>query len=63
MRAALRRTRKAVGALLGGVTGAAVIAVADAFDADVEPTLAGAIAVILAAAGTWLAPPNEPAEG
>ncbi|WP_053203803.1 hypothetical protein [Jiangella muralis] len=59
MTAALRKIRKALGALLGGATGAAVVQVAAAFEVDVDPTLAGAIAIILAAAGAYLAPAND----
>jgi hypothetical protein len=58
VKAALRKIRKALGALLGGATGAAVVATAEAFELSVDPTLAGAIAIILAAAGAYLAPPN-----
>lgn len=62
MKAALRKVRKALGALLGGATGAAVVATAEAFELSVDPTLAGAIAIILAAAGAYLAPPNDSGE-
>ena len=61
MKPYLRRIRKAVGALLGGVTAAAVVAVAEALDVDVSMPVAGAIAVLLSTVGTWLAPPNEAA--
>lgn len=56
-----RRIWKAIGAALGGVTGAAVVAVAGAFGADVSPELGAAIALILATVGTAIAPRNEPA--
>lgn len=60
----MRRIRKAVGALLGGVTAGAVLSVAAAFGVEVSPELAGAVAVLLAALGTYLAPANEePAAG
>lgn len=56
-----RRIRKLVGALLGGVTGAAVVAVAGAAGAEVPPELGAAVATLAGALGAWLAPPNEPA--
>lgn len=55
----LKRARKAVGALLGGATGAVVVSIADAIGWELTPGVAGAIAVLLATAGAWLAPPNE----
>ena len=57
----MRKIRKAIGALLGGVTGATVTMVLSAFDVEVAPELAAALAVVLATIGTWLAPPNEAA--
>ena len=56
----MRKVRKASGALLGGVTGAAVAVVARAFGLELPPELAAAIALLLATAGTWLAPANQP---
>lgn len=55
----LRKIRKAIGALLGGVTGAVIIAIAGAFGLGLAPELAAAIALILASIGAWIAPPNE----
>lgn len=58
-----RTIRKLVGALLGGVTGAAVVTVAGLAGWEVPPELAGAIATVLAALGAWIAPANEPRAG
>ena len=55
----MRKIRKLIGSLLGGVTAAVVITVAGALGVTVEAELAAAIAVILAAVGTWIAPANE----
>lgn len=55
----MKTVRKAVGALLGGVTAAVVVTALGLFGVEIAPELAGAIAVILATAGTWIAPPNE----
>lgn len=52
--------RKAVGALLGGVTGAGVAAVLRLFGLDVPPEVAAAIAVLASTLGAYLAPANEP---
>lgn len=57
----MKTVRKAVGALLGGVTGTAVVAVAGAFGLEVTPEVAAAVALLLATLGAWLAPPNEAA--
>lgn len=57
----LRRIRKLIGAALGGVTGAVVVAVARLAGWEADPVLAGAIATVLGALGAWIAPPNEPA--
>lgn len=59
----MKRIRKAIGALLGGVTAGAVLTAAAAFGVEVAPELAGAVAVLLAALGTYLAPANEVAAG
>lgn len=56
----LRQVRKAIGAALGGVTAAAVVAVAGLLGWEVSPELGAAIALILATLGAWIAPPNEP---
>lgn len=55
----MKRIAKAVGALLGSVTGAGVVALFAAFDVTIPLALAGAIAVILATVGAYLAPANE----
>jgi hypothetical protein len=52
--------KKAIGAALGGLTGAAVVAVLGLFSIEVAPELAASIALILATFGTWLAPKNVP---
>lgn len=54
----LKNVRKAVGALLGGVTAAGVVAVAEMVGVDVSLPVAGALAVLLSTAGTWVAPRN-----
>jgi hypothetical protein len=54
----VKKIWKAVGAVLGGLTGTAVIAVAGAFGADVTPEFGAAVALILATFGTYLAPKN-----
>lgn len=54
----MRKVRKAVGALLGGLTGATVTALLGALGISVEPEVAAAIALLLATFGAWLAPPN-----
>lgn len=60
MRRFLRRARKAIGGLLGAATGVAVATTVETvFDVRLDPGMADAIAVLLAAAGTWLAPKNE----
>lgn len=56
-----RRVWKAIGAALGGITGAAVVAVAGAFGWEVSPELGAAIALILATVGAAIAPKNAPA--
>jgi hypothetical protein len=55
----MKRFRKLVGAILGGLTAGAVIAVGGLLGWDVPPELAAAIVTLLAAFGTWVAPPNE----
>jgi hypothetical protein len=55
----MRSVSKAIGALLGGLTGGVITAALGAFDVAVTPELAAAIALILATAGTWIAPPNQ----
>jgi tetrahydromethanopterin S-methyltransferase subunit D len=57
----LATVKKAVGALLGGVTGGAVVVVLGAFGVTVAPELAASIAIGLATLGTYLAPRNVPA--
>lgn len=53
--------KKAVGAFLGGATGAAVVVVLGWFGVTVSEQLAAALALVLATVGTYLAPKNEPA--
>lgn len=55
----VRRIRKLVGTVLGAVTAGAVIGAFALFDVTIGTELAAAIVTILAAAGTWVAPPNE----
>lgn len=57
----MRRVRKLVGAVLGGVTAGAVIAVGRMAGVEVEPELAAAVVTVLAAIGTYVAPANEAA--
>lgn len=58
--AALAPVRKLAGSVLGGATGVGVAAVLDAVGWHLPTAVDGAIAVVLAAAGTWLAPANAP---
>lgn len=55
----MKRVRKAVGALLGGATGAVVALLLNAVGVDVTAEFATAVAVILSTVGTWVAPKNE----
>ncbi|WP_134667830.1 hypothetical protein [Amycolatopsis sp. CFH S0078] len=52
--------RKAVGSVLGGATGVGVGEVLNAVGWHLPTPVDAAFAVVLAAAGTWLAPPNKP---
>lgn len=56
------RFKKLTGAVLGGATGVAVSAALDGFGWHIDPSLASAIALVLAAVGTGIAPPNTPKE-
>ncbi|HEX6682422.1 MAG TPA: hypothetical protein VF062_06480 [Candidatus Limnocylindrales bacterium] len=57
----MKRFSKLIGSVLGGVTSAGVAAVLSAFGVEVTPAVAAAIAVLLAALGTYLAPANREA--
>jgi len=54
----MNKISKAIGALLGGVTGAGVIALFASADLHLDPLLASAIAALLSAVGAFLAPKN-----
>lgn len=54
----IRKIKKAIGALLGGITAGAVVAILEAFNMDVTLQQAGAIAILLTTLGTYLAPKN-----
>jgi hypothetical protein len=56
------RFKKLGGAVLGGATGVGVAALLDALGWPVSEPLAGAIAMVLAAVGTGIAPANTPKE-
>jgi hypothetical protein len=55
----MSRIRKLVGAVLGGITAGAVVAVGGLLGWQVEPELAAAIVVVFTAVATYLAPANE----
>ena len=57
----LAKVKKAVGALLGGITGVAVTEILAAVHVSVPIGVASAIAGVLALLGTYLAPPNAQA--
>jgi hypothetical protein len=57
----MKKIAKAIGALLGGITGGVLVVALGAFDVTIDPELAAAIALILATFGTYLAPKNETA--
>lgn len=54
-----RKIKKLIGAALGAVTAGGVLAVANALGIGVGPELAAAVAGLLAAVGTYLAPKNQ----
>lgn len=56
------RFKKLGGAVLGGATGVGVATILEAVGWPVSEPLAGAIAMVLAAIGTGLAPANTPKE-
>lgn len=56
----MSRYKKLVGTILGGATGAGVLAIVAAAGGTLPESVAAAIAVALAAIGTWLSPPNAP---
>jgi tetrahydromethanopterin S-methyltransferase subunit D len=56
----VKRISKLIGTLLGGATGAGVTGILALLGVTVDPGVAAAIAVLLAAAGAYLAPANRP---
>jgi hypothetical protein len=57
----MRRIRKLFAAILGGLTGGAVVGVARLFGLELEPEVAGLMVLVTASLSTYLAPANEPA--
>lgn len=57
----MRRVRKAIGTLLGGVTAGAVMLIGSAAGLEVGAELAAAVVVVLATIGTYVAPKNAEA--
>jgi hypothetical protein len=57
----VRRIRKLLAAILGGLTGGAVVGVARLFGVELEPEVAGLVVLVAASLSTYLAPANEPA--
>jgi energy-converting hydrogenase Eha subunit B len=55
----MRRVRKLVAAILGGLTATAVVAVARMAGVEPEPELAGLMVLVAASTSTYLAPANE----
>lgn len=54
----VRRIRKLIGTVLGGITAGVVIGAFALFDVTIGTELAAAIVTILAAIGTYVAPKN-----
>ena len=63
LRALAAPVKKLLGSILGGATGVGVAAALDAVGWHLPTSVDGAIAVLLAALGTWLAPANAPKAG
>jgi hypothetical protein len=55
----MRRVRKLVAAILGGLTATAVVAVARMAGVELVPEVAGLIVLVAASLSTYLAPANE----
>jgi hypothetical protein len=55
----MRRVRKLVAAILGGLTATAVVAVARMAGVELAPEVAGLIVLVAASVATYLAPANE----
>jgi hypothetical protein len=55
----MRRVRKLVAAILGGLTATAVVAVARMAGVELAPEVAGLIVLVAASTATYLAPANE----
>jgi hypothetical protein len=55
----MRRIRKLVAAILGGLTATAVVAVARMAGVELAPEVAGLIVLVAASLSTYLAPANE----
>jgi hypothetical protein len=55
----MRRIRKLVAAILGGLTATAVVAVARMAGVELEPEVAGLIVLVAASTATYLGPANE----
>jgi len=58
----LSRIRKLIGTALGGITGVGVATVLALAGLNLPDTVDAALAVILAAIGTYIAPPNTTPE-
>jgi len=54
----MSKVAKALGALLGGITGGAVVVLAGSFGLDITPELGAAVALVLGTVGAYLAPKN-----
>lgn len=50
--------RKLLGSVLGGATGVGVTAILEGFGVHLDGSVASAIALVLAAVGTYIAPQN-----
>ena len=55
----MRRVRKLVAAVLGGLTGGAVVAVARMAGLELEPEVAGLVVLVASSLSTYLSPANE----
>ena len=55
----MRRVRKLVASVLGGLTGGAVVGVARLSGLELEPEVAGLVVLVASSLATYLAPANE----
>ena len=56
----MSNVKKLIGTLLGGVTGATVVALLSAFGVTIPLALGLVIATAVSAIGPYVAPPNDP---